>query len=86
MSNYTHVLDLAQEVEPPEDGILTRTLFNDDDVKAVIFGFGTRPGVVRTHGIDASHSAFRKRRGHVDAWVMMRSKHRLALGSTCLRI
>ena len=39
-SNFTHIVDLAKEVEPPEDGILTRTLFNDDDVKAVIFGFG----------------------------------------------
>ena len=38
--NYTHITDLAKEVEPPEDGILTRTLFNDEDVKAVIFGFG----------------------------------------------
>jgi quercetin dioxygenase-like cupin family protein len=41
MSNsYTHIVDLASEIEPPDDGILTRTLFNDDDVKAVIFGFG----------------------------------------------
>ena len=39
MSDHTHVLDLAKEVEPPEDGILTRTLLNNDDVKAVIFGF-----------------------------------------------
>lgn len=38
--NFTQFIDLAKEVEPPEDGILTRTLFNDDDVKAVIFGFG----------------------------------------------
>ena len=38
--SYTHILDLANEVEPPDDGILTRTLFNDDHVKAVIFGFG----------------------------------------------
>lgn len=37
---YTHITNLAEEVEPPEDGILTRTLFNDDNVKAVIFGFG----------------------------------------------
>ena len=37
---FTHIVDLAKEVEPPEDGILTRTLFNDDHVKAVIFGFG----------------------------------------------
>ncbi len=39
-NHYTHILDLAKEVEPPKDGILTRTLFNEDDVKAVIFGFG----------------------------------------------
>jgi quercetin dioxygenase-like cupin family protein len=39
-NNYTHIVDLAKEVDPPEDGILTRTLFNDDHVKAVIFGFG----------------------------------------------
>lgn len=38
--DYTHTTNLAKEVDPPEDGILTRTLFNDDDVKAVIFGFG----------------------------------------------
>ncbi len=37
--NFTQFIDLAKEVEPPDDGILTRTLFNDDDVKAVIFGF-----------------------------------------------
>jgi quercetin dioxygenase-like cupin family protein len=39
-NNFTQIVDLAKEVEPPADGILTRTLFNDDDVKAVIFGFG----------------------------------------------
>jgi quercetin dioxygenase-like cupin family protein len=39
-ANFTHIVDLAKEVDPPSDGILTRTLFNDDDVKAVIFGFG----------------------------------------------
>jgi quercetin dioxygenase-like cupin family protein len=39
--NFTHIIDLAKEVEPPEDGILTRTLFNDDHVKVVIFGFGS---------------------------------------------
>lgn len=39
-SNYTHFVDLASEVQPPDNGILTRTLFSDDEVKAVIFGFG----------------------------------------------
>ncbi len=39
-NSYTHIVNLAKEVKPPSDGILTRTLFNGDDVKAVIFGFG----------------------------------------------
>lgn len=37
---YTHILDLAREAEPPPDGILSRAIFQDDQIKAVIFGFG----------------------------------------------
>lgn len=37
---YTHILDLAREVAPPGDGILTRTVFQDERIKAVVFGFG----------------------------------------------
>jgi quercetin dioxygenase-like cupin family protein len=40
MTPYTHISDLAKEVQPPDKGILSRTLFNDDRLKAVIFGFG----------------------------------------------
>jgi quercetin dioxygenase-like cupin family protein len=40
MTPYTHIGDLAKEVLPPEKGILSRTLYNDEKVKAVIFGFG----------------------------------------------
>jgi len=36
---YTHFLDLTKEVQPPEKGILSRTLFNDDPLKAALFGF-----------------------------------------------
>ena len=39
MTTYTHFLDLAKEVEPPADGILSRTIFQDDKIKAVAFGF-----------------------------------------------
>lgn len=39
--SYTHIIDLVQKVQPPGDGILTRTLFNDDDLKAIIFGFAS---------------------------------------------
>jgi quercetin dioxygenase-like cupin family protein len=37
---YTHILDLVKVAEPPADGILSRTVFQDDGVKAVVFGFG----------------------------------------------
>jgi quercetin dioxygenase-like cupin family protein len=40
MTNYTCILDLAKEAEPPEDGILSRTVFQDERLKAVVFGFG----------------------------------------------
>jgi len=32
--NYTHFTDLAKEVQPTDKGILSRTLFNDDRLKA----------------------------------------------------
>lgn len=37
--NYTYFADLAKEVEVPKKGILSRTLYNDDRVKVVLFGF-----------------------------------------------
>jgi len=37
---YTHILDLAKDTEPPADGILSRTIFQDERIKAVVFGFG----------------------------------------------
>lgn len=39
-TTYTHFLDVAKEVQPPDKGILSRTLYNDHRLKAVIFGFG----------------------------------------------
>ena len=38
-TTYTHILDLAKEAQPPADGILSRTLYSDDRLKAVAFGF-----------------------------------------------
>jgi quercetin dioxygenase-like cupin family protein len=40
MTTYTHIFDLAKEAEPPANGILSRTVFQDDCIKAVVFGFG----------------------------------------------
>jgi quercetin dioxygenase-like cupin family protein len=36
---YTLISDLANEVQPPDKGILSRTLFSDDRLKVVLFGF-----------------------------------------------
>jgi quercetin dioxygenase-like cupin family protein len=38
---YNHVKDLSTFIEIPQDGVLSRTLYADDRVKAVIFGFDT---------------------------------------------
>lgn len=38
--SYLHISDLAAQIEPPEDAILSRTIHNDDRVKALLFGFG----------------------------------------------
>ena len=37
---YTHIVDLAKEATPPQQGILSHTVFENDSVKAVVFGFG----------------------------------------------
>jgi quercetin dioxygenase-like cupin family protein len=39
-AGYTHFLDIAKEVQPPDKGILSRTIYNDDRLKVVVFGFG----------------------------------------------
>lgn len=36
---YLLLTDLAQRVEIPQDGILSRTLYQDQHVKVVLFGF-----------------------------------------------
>ena len=36
---YTMLADLAQLVPPPNDGTLSRTIFQDERLKAVVFGF-----------------------------------------------
>ena len=39
-SKYTYIADLAKQVDIPVDGILSRTLHEDEQVKVVLFGFG----------------------------------------------
>jgi quercetin dioxygenase-like cupin family protein len=39
MSDYTIFLDVAKEVQPPDKGILSRTLLNDNRLKVIVFGF-----------------------------------------------
>jgi len=54
---YTYIADLAKAIEPPLDGTLSRTLFSDERVKVVLFGFSagqelsehtsTKPAIVQ---------------------------------------
>lgn len=37
--NYTLIRNLSDEIRIPENGILSRTLYNDDRVKILAFGF-----------------------------------------------
>lgn len=39
MAPYTFLENIEAEVPVPENGILSRTVFNDDAVKVVAFGF-----------------------------------------------
>jgi quercetin dioxygenase-like cupin family protein len=39
MADYMLIRHLAGEVTVPESGILSRTLFSDDRIKVVVFGF-----------------------------------------------
>ena len=38
-SNYQVIADMAREIVPPVDGTLSRTIHQDEHLKAVIFGF-----------------------------------------------
>lgn len=40
-ANYTMLTELAQQVELPKDGTLSRTIYFDDGLKVVLFGFST---------------------------------------------
>lgn len=37
---YKWIVDLAGEIVPPADGTLSRTIYQDATLKAVLFGFG----------------------------------------------
>jgi quercetin dioxygenase-like cupin family protein len=38
-ANYTAIANLLAEIAPPADGTLSRTLLQNDHLKAVLFGF-----------------------------------------------
>jgi quercetin dioxygenase-like cupin family protein len=38
-ANYTMLTELAEQVELPRDGTLSRTIYIDDGLKVVLFGF-----------------------------------------------
>jgi len=45
MTTYTHIIDLAKEAEPPAEGKVSKIVFEDDRIKAVVFGFAQDQGL-----------------------------------------
>jgi quercetin dioxygenase-like cupin family protein len=41
MDAYTLIANLSSEIEIPEKGILSHTLYNDDKLKIILFGFSS---------------------------------------------
>ena len=38
-SPYTHIVSLARQVDIPADSIISRTIYQDEQIKAILFGF-----------------------------------------------
>ena len=41
LQTQAEIVDLAKAVTPPADGIMSRTVFQNTQIKAVVFGFGS---------------------------------------------
>ncbi len=84
MTTYTHILDLAREAEPPAEGILSRTVFQDDRLKAVVFGFG--PGQELSEHTAAKPAMLFFVKGEASVgWATTFRRRRPEPGYTCLR-
>ena len=56
-TSYTHFSDLAKEVQPPDKGVLSRTLHNDDRLKSVLSGLAQGDICTEGHcGASATHA------------------------------
>lgn len=84
MITYTHILDLAKEAGPPADGILNRTVFQDDRIKAVVFGFG-QGQELSEHKAAKPAMLFFVKGERASAWAMTCRRRRPEPGFTCLR-
>ena len=82
MTDYTLLVDLAKEVQPPDKGILSRTLFNDDRLKAVIFGFA-QGEELSEHTASMPLFCNLSRASRPSRWATTSMRRRLAPGSTC---
>ena len=81
---YTHILDLAKEVEPPADGKVSKLIFEDDRIKAVVFAFRQDQGLSEHTAAKPAMLFFVKARQPWDSVKTCR-KHKLERGLTCLR-
>jgi quercetin dioxygenase-like cupin family protein len=84
-TEYTFFPDLTREADIPENGILSRTLFQDDHTKVILFGFAagqelsahTAPMKASILVLDGSCSltlGSDTKEGVPGTWVMMEPK------------
>jgi quercetin dioxygenase-like cupin family protein len=73
-TSYLFANDLLQEVEIPKNGILSRTIYADDQVKVIIFGFDTGQEL-------SKHTASSSAMLHI-----IKGKARLTLGTDAMEV
>lgn len=82
---FAHIDDLATEAPPPERGILSNTVFDDERLRAVVFGFASgeelsehtasQPAVLHFISGEAQLTLGEERRlAHSGTWVHMPAK------------
>lgn len=84
-TTYVHILDLVNEAEPPADGILSRTIHQDDQTKAVVFGFG-QGQELSEHTASTPAMLFFVKGEATWASAMTRGRPNPARGFTCQRV
>jgi hypothetical protein len=81
-TNYTYFNDLAKEAQPPENGTLSRTLYNDDQLTVALFGFAQGEELSELTALMLAILHFLQE----EATVMLRDDRQAAKPGTCVHM